>query len=194
MGSGLSHTEHEISNYIKQKYATDPKKTTKMVHECYRQVNTLNKKRAFKRPELHIVNTKFNEMDSNGNGLLSLAEIDKLISTMYPEFDNKPALIRAYHASDSNGDGLISKKEFRCLWKYIEYFNKLWHKFELIDKDGDRKLSVNEFQTMSQELFETEFGEKEAAYYFDLLDTNEGGAITFTEFCSFMIKRKIALE
>ena len=137
---------------------------------------------------------RFNEMDVNGNGLISLAEIDKLITQMYPKFNNKPALIRAYHAADMNGDGLITKKEFKSLWKHIEYFNKAWHKFDLIDKDNDRKLSFAEFEAMSLELFDMQFKDKEAAYVFELIDTNGGGAITFTEFCSFMIKRKIALE
>ena len=64
----------------------------------------------------------------------------------------------------------------------------------MIDKDNDRKLSFAEFEAMSLELFDMQFKDKEAAYVFELIDTNGGGAITFTEFCSFMIKRKIALE
>ena len=40
-------------------------------------------------------------MDYNGNGALSLAEIDAAVVELYPGFNNKPALMRAYHAADS---------------------------------------------------------------------------------------------
>ena len=36
----------------------------------------------------------FDRMDSNGNGGLSLAEIDKAVVELYPDFDHKPALVR----------------------------------------------------------------------------------------------------
>ena len=193
MGSGIStKSDKELSSLIKHQYKKDPQKTSRIIHNCYQQVVELDK--GFTPPNIPTVNSKFSEMDVNGNGLISLAEIDKLIATMYPKFDNKPALIRAYHAADTNGNGLISKKEFKSLWEYIEYFNRVWHKFEAMDKNNDRKLNLDEFKTMSCELFDTKFKDKEAAYVFELIDTNNGGAITFTEFCSFMIKRKMALE
>ena len=34
----------------------------------------------------------FNQWDMNGNGGLSLAEIDKAMVADYPEYDHKPAL------------------------------------------------------------------------------------------------------
>ena len=193
MGSGIStKSDKELSELIKIQYKKEPQKTSRLIRSCYEQVVELDNN--FTPPNISTVDSRFNEMDVNGNGLISLAEIDKLITHMYPKFNNKPALIRAYHAADMNGDGLITKKEFKSLWKYIEYFNKAWHKFEVIDKDNDRKLSFAEFEAMSLELFDMQFKDKEAAYVFELIDTNGGGAITFTEFCSFMIKRKIALE
>ena len=38
----------------------------------------------------------FAAWDANGNGGLSLAEIDKGVAADYPEYDHKPALMRAY--------------------------------------------------------------------------------------------------
>jgi hypothetical protein len=38
-----------------------------------------------------------------GNGGLSLAEIDKAVLELYPTFNNKPALMRAYKAADRSG-------------------------------------------------------------------------------------------
>ena len=37
-------------------------------------------------------------MDYNNNEVVSLAEIDKAIVELWPEFDHKPALMRAYKA------------------------------------------------------------------------------------------------
>ena len=50
----------------------------------------------------------FDRMDSNGNGGLSLAEIDKAIIELYPAHNHKPSLLRAYKAADRNGDGFVS--------------------------------------------------------------------------------------
>ena len=79
---------------------------------------------------------------SAGNGGLSLAEIDKAVRELYPTFDNKPALIRAYKAADRTGDGYITRKEFRLLLQGLRYFNSVWARFESLDTDGDRKLCL----------------------------------------------------
>ena len=65
--------------------------------------------------------------------MLSLAEIDKAIIELWPQFDHKRALMRAYKAADRNGDGFIKRREFRLLLKYIIYFDEMWDHFEQID-------------------------------------------------------------
>ena len=47
----------------------------------------------------------WNRFDYNGNGLLSLAEIDKLVREEYPQYDDKQALLRAYTFADADGSG-----------------------------------------------------------------------------------------
>jgi hypothetical protein len=45
----------------------------------------------------------FNQFD-NGNGRLSLAEIDRAIIQYYPQFGkNKKVIMRAYKAADTSG-------------------------------------------------------------------------------------------
>ena len=61
------------------------------------------------RAERHAL---FDRIDNNGNGALSLAEIDKAVVELWPQFDHKRALMRAYKAADSNGDGFIKRHEF----------------------------------------------------------------------------------
>ena len=52
----------------------------------------------------------FDRMDVNGNGGLSLAEIDKAIIELYPAFNHKPALMRAYKAADRDDSGFITRR------------------------------------------------------------------------------------
>ena len=89
-------------------------------------------------------------MDFNGNGSLSLAEIDKAIVELWPQFDHKKAVLRAYKAADRNGDGFIRRREFRLLLEYIIYFNRLWDTFESIDANHDQRLDRDEFSAASK--------------------------------------------
>jgi len=127
----------------------------------------------------------FRRMDYNGNGGLSLAEIDKAVIELYPEYNHKPSLMRAYKAADVTGDGFIQRKEFRKLLHYLVYFNNVWHLFEQIDSNGDRRLDAQEFiegcrvvgiEGLSPVELEREFGE---------IDGNGGGFVLFDEFCSW---------
>ena len=68
----------------------------------------------------------FRDIDVNGNGGLSLAEIDKAVESgligkalNYPDFNHKPALMRAYKAADRSGDEFIQQGEFFKLLKYV---------------------------------------------------------------------------
>ena len=76
-------------------------------------------------------------MDVNGNGGLSLAEIDKAVvegllgsALGCTDFNHKPVLIRAYKAADKSGDGFIERSEFTKLLHFIVYFTNCWRLFE----------------------------------------------------------------
>eukprot|EP01043_Picozoa_sp_COSAG02_P038012 COSAG02_NODE_2899_length_7779_cov_6.028776_2_plen_433_part_00 len=145
----------------------------------------------------------FNALDVNGNGGLSLAEIDKgVVSGIFtkaltPEgsqsgetFDHKPALMRAYHAADRSQDGFIERSEFALLLQYMVYFNNLWHKFEAIDSDHDRRLDLGEF-TVGCEMLGLEISAEEAEAEFMRCDADEGGLILFGEFCAWCAVRHV---
>eukprot|EP01043_Picozoa_sp_COSAG02_P011574 COSAG02_NODE_428_length_22489_cov_4.690219_10_plen_593_part_00 len=50
----------------------------------------------------------FKRIDTNCNGIISLAELDKAIKSQWPHLDHKPALIRAFKCADLNRDGFIT--------------------------------------------------------------------------------------
>ena len=145
----------------------------------------------------------FNALDVNGNGGLSLAEIDKgVVSGIFtkalsPEgsegsesFDHKPALMRAYRAADRSQDGFIERSEFALLLQYMVYFNNLWHRFEAIDSDHDRRLDLGEF-TAGCEMLGLEISAEEAEAEFMRCDADGGGLILFGEFCAWCAARHV---
>ena len=135
----------------------------------------------------------FKRFDFNGNGMLSLAEIDKAVVELWPQFDHKPALMRAYKAADRNEDGFIRRREFRLLLKYIIYFDQMWARFDEIDRDHDHRLTPAEFAegcaTMGIRLTRSA-----AAAEFALMDENGGGFILFDEFCHWCARRQVPVE
>jgi Ca2+-binding EF-hand superfamily protein len=125
----------------------------------------------------------FTKIDYNGNNILSLAELDNAVIQIWPHFDNKPAIMRAYKAADKNGDGFIKKNEFRFFLKYIRYYNQLWKQFADIDADGDRRLSKKEF--VQAAAFDG-MSEADLGAVFDEMDANGGGKVLFDELCAYM--------
>ena len=54
----------------------------------------------------------FSRIDGNGNGILSLAEIDGFVKAEYPQEFHHSAVMRAYKAADVSKDGHIERPEF----------------------------------------------------------------------------------
>ena len=130
----------------------------------------------------------FHRMDVNGNGLLSLAEIDKCVVEEFPAFNHKPVLMRAYKAADANGNGLIGFREFNSLLHFLVYFNEKWTEFEAVDADGDRRINLDEFQRFSRS-FGHELSDSEAAADFAAIDKNGGGYLLFDQFVAWCAYR-----
>ena len=135
-------------------------------------------------------NAAFDRMDVNGNGGLSLAEIDKAVVESYPGYDHKPSLMRAYKAADRDGNGFVTRREFKKLLHFLVYFNDLWHTFESIDKDGDRRLTLEEFRNASV-LVDHQLTADEALSEFRAMDEDDGGVVLFDEFCVWCAHRHI---
>ena len=91
----------------------------------------------------------FVRWDVNGSAALSLAEIDKAVVELFPNYDHKPALMRAYKAADADADGRVGRAEFEKLLHYLIYFTDLWQQFDEIDADHDQRLDLGEFARAS---------------------------------------------
>ena len=78
----------------------------------------------------------------------------------------------------SDGDGLIGRREFKRLLKYLIYFNGLWHRFEKMDRNRDRRLDLAEFIAGSSQIGHR-MRQKEAKQQFERMDANGGGYVLF---------------
>jgi Ca2+-binding EF-hand superfamily protein len=133
----------------------------------------------------------WSNLDFNGNGKVSLAEIDKFVIEQYPILNHKPALMRAYKKTmkDGDGDDWVEKKEFKMLLGNLFYFNKLFWLFDAVDEDKDRRMSLQEFK-MCLVSAGMKMGEAKAQAEFKKIDVNGGGQILFDEFCSWFTKKE----
>ena len=133
----------------------------------------------------------FMKLDPNGNGMLSLAELDRGVVMLWPSFNNKPAIMRAYKAADRNGTGFIAKGEFEYFLRFLQYYNNMWMKFSKIDSSADRRVTLDELTNASSVLG---ISSVEAASAFRQMDRNSGGYVLFDEFAMWMAKNKTDSE
>lgn len=140
--------------------------------------------------------------DVNGNGYLSLAEVDKGIRDVIqlPElFTLKPVIIRAFNAaktalkaSSKYGDDYVSKAEFKYLIQYLKDYTSYWIVFDEIDTSNDRRISLEEFEKAVPTLQGKGLKIPDAKKAFAEIDTNNGGKILFDEFCHWVISHQLA--
>merc|ERR1712166_3579 len=131
-------------------------------------------------------------LDFDGNNIVSLAEIDKLMVQRYPPLNHKPALMRAYKQTclkeGGDGDAWVEPNEFPMLLANLFYFNKLFQCFDQVDTDDDRRLDEKEFLESLSRL-SLDLSEDEAKAEFDAMDSNDGGIVLFDEFCIWYTKK-----
>jgi len=148
-----------------------------------------------KEPNNKGVKKLWSRLDFNGNGVVSLAEIDKFVVESYPLLNHKPALIRAQKAtlSQGNGDDWVQRKEFKMLLVNLFYYNKLFWLFDQCDSDKDRRMDFKEFQ-FCLTMCGLKMSENKARTEFEKLDTNGGGIILFDEFCAYFVQKNCPPE
>ena len=143
-------------------------------------------------------------MDVNGNGIMSLAEVDKGLRDnikLDSLFDSKPVIIRAFNAAKDKGKHVskysadyVEKNEFRYLLVYLRQFAEYFVMFNRLDTGHDKKISFQEFERGLDECKKWGLKVEDARTTFDEIDTNHGGSILFIEFADFAMKNHLDLE
>jgi hypothetical protein len=98
----------------------------------------------------------FKEFDPNGNGYLSLAEIDKAVRDVLQLdglFECKKPIMRAFQVAKNCvkskskvGDDYIEWLEFRYFLLYLRQYFEYWVMFTKIDTSGDKRVELGEFE------------------------------------------------
>ena len=146
----------------------------------------------------------FHDFDPNGNGILSLAEVDKSVRDVLGVdalFDAKPAIMRAFQIAKNSqkskrgktGDDYIELKEFRFFLLSLRQYFEYWEAFQRVDASGDKRIELIEFKE-AQPKIETWVGKIDPEEEFKKIDTNKGGYILFDEFCKWAITKNLDLE
>jgi len=147
----------------------------------------------------------FRDIDLNGNGFLSLAEVDKGIRDVIQLdqiFDCKPVIMRAFQASKNYGGDpagygpdYIEKKEFRILLQYVRSYFEVFEMFQILDVNSDRRVSLDEFTMAATSLADWGLNVDPNALpgIFQQIDINGGGQILFVEFADWAIAQKLDL-
>jgi len=154
--------------------------------------------------ELHALALIFRQFDPNGNGLLSLAEVDKGcrdVIGLHDIFDAKPVIMRAFqaakkagkeHSKHANPD-FVTKPEFRLLLSYLHQYLELWRMFTEIENPNEHRISIVHF---------TQAWPKISAWgvtgtpeeNFRQIDSNGGGEILFIEFTDWALAKHLDHE
>lgn len=164
-------------NPVKKPAALLSKKTTARVSTLTHKLTNEELKELFARFDV-----------GNGNGFLSLAEIDKAVRDLWPEmYMHRPALMRAYKAADKTKDGFIIEDEFADMLRFLAYYDLMYQHFDGIDTDNDRRVSFAEFKK-GHELAGIRIPEQQLHMAFCAIDLNAGGVVLFDEFCMYMAK------
>eukprot|EP00697_Spironema_sp_BW2_P014889 gnl/Spiro4/5532_TR2809_c0_g1_i1.p1 gnl/Spiro4/5532_TR2809_c0_g1~~gnl/Spiro4/5532_TR2809_c0_g1_i1.p1 ORF type:complete len:713 (-),score=189.32 gnl/Spiro4/5532_TR2809_c0_g1_i1:83-2221(-) len=126
-------------------------------------------------------------LDANGNGIVSLAEVDSLIVNKYPSLNHKPALMKAFqHTTENDGesDPWVHRNEFSALLKNIVFFNKVFGIFDQLDTGRDRRISREEWVSGLHKLG-LPLTAEQASDEFDQV-ANGANHILFDEFCEYV--------
>lgn len=149
----------------------------------------------------------FRSMDPNGNGYLSLAEIEKGFMTVlqYGEEVRRVvgrSMARAHRGARSavkskrggKADDYVQSNEFRIFIEYFRYDLHLLKLFLEVDSSDDHRISFEEYQKaipgMSRALGLPLPSDLRAA--FDAMDKDGGGMVLYDEFADWMIDHKVA--
>jgi hypothetical protein len=133
-------------------------------------------------------------LDFNGNRIVSLAEIDKMVVEKYTILNHKPALMRAYKRATSkagggDGDDWVEPNELQLLLEQLVFFNRIFWAFDEVDVADDRRVDLKEFLTSCPKLG-LSMTPEEMTREFNTMDKNKGGQVLFDEFCEWYLKKK----
>jgi Ca2+-binding EF-hand superfamily protein len=128
----------------------------------------------------------FDDIDGNKNGRLSLAELDLACIRLWPQWNEKAAIRRAYKLADTKRDGLLTKNEFVNFAKYLPRYVTLLRKMREADTNGDRYLTVDELIKGKRLFGLHKWSDERLRAAFAMVDRDGSGKLGLEELCMFI--------
>ena len=145
----------------------------------------------------------FDSFDPNGNGYLSLAEVDRGLNMigLFELYDCKKVVMRAFqaaknvHPSKQGGnEDYVERNEFRLLLVYLRQYFELWQIFDTVDTSQDHGIDLEEFKAALSKIESWGLAIENPESEFAKIDTNSGGQILFDEFSEWAIQKGLTSE
>ena len=135
-------------------------------------------------------NKLFNSYDMNGNGIMSLAELDRMVkqNDLFESYRGAKATNLAYKRADDKSkkgkinEGYIDKKEFREFLRLLVIYKDAYEYFFKSDLDHDGSITLDELKKGAAQFDMTE---EEAEKIFGEIDADGGGKVRFEELCDW---------
>jgi Ca2+-binding EF-hand superfamily protein len=178
----LSSETHPSPNSIDTSFAATIMENRKFMEMEAKFVSLINDKAQ--------LDAQWRSLDFNGNGIVSLAELDKWVVQSFPLLNNKAALRRAFIRTttrDGDGDDWVQRREFKALLVNVIYFNRAFELFDSIDTGRDQRVDFEEFFAAVGRLG-LGLDRKQALAEFQRIDRNGGGQLLFDEFCEWLVE------
>ena len=129
----------------------------------------------------------FKEIDTNGDGKLSLEEVKAGNDKFFGQLKSEEEIIKMFQAVDTDGSGFIDYTEFVIAStdeKKLVTDERLKAAFKMFDKDGSGTISKNEIKEVLG--FGKALDEDQLNSIVKEVDQNEDAEIDFKEFCDMM--------
>lgn len=135
-------------------------------------------------PPQTVINALFSNLDPHGNGLLSLADLEKATKELWPSYTNKSAIRQAHKATDRNRTGFVAEHEFAFFIRYFVHYSNL----QLQRSHGSPKhISRTEYLDL---VSRTDLALSDGDYFriFESVDVGHNGLISFNDYCDVIAK------
>jgi len=149
----------------------------------------------------------FERFDVNGNGYLSLAEVDKAMRDVLgcdELFDCKDAVNASFHyakkrspAEDKYGPEFLEFREFRLFLQTLRQYFEYFQAFSRIDTGDDSRVSKEEFCSEATKAALNKYVKEPIEDFeaeFEKIDENKGGQILFKEFIQFALDKNLDID
>ena len=190
-GDGVLSQEEFLSEIRKIKRASAKAQAVSVAPSPMVAKKTVQR-RAMDMPSKADRDEAFAQLDVNRVGALSFIELTKAVRLLFPSFDNNEALMRAYSATDTKGNGFLNKRDFRTLLECLIYFDSTWDTFQSI-KDSltappGGRMSVVDFKTHLNTCSVVITAGDIPDEYFDLVGEDDD-TLAFEDFCTWVARR-----